>query len=104
MVWKTDMNKIFSIKVINKQMMKILTIAILLILSSVNLSFALEEQHNSEVKKQVVSGVKSSAKKQSAEEIEDPDLKLSIEQLKKKYPIGWLEKKYGKQAYEDCEE
>lgn len=27
----------------------------------------------------------------------DPDLKLSIEELKKKYPIGWLGKKYGNQ-------
>ncbi len=33
---------------------------------------------------------------------EDPDLKLSIEELKKKYPIDWLEKKYGKQDFEFC--
>ncbi len=74
-------------------MMKILTIAILLILSSVNLSFALEKQHNSEVKKQVISNMKSSATKQSTEEIADPDLKLSIEELKRKYPISLLDEK-----------
>ena len=27
--------------------------------------------------------------------VEDPDLKLSIEELRKKYPIDWLEKNYG---------
>ncbi len=32
---------------------------------------------------------------------QDPDLKLSIEELRKKYPIDWLEKKYG--DYNCCE-
>ena len=32
---------------------------------------------------------------------EDPDLKLSIEELKKKYPISWFDKKYG--DYNCCE-
>lgn len=27
--------------------------------------------------------------------VQDPDLNLSIEKLRKKYPIGWLEEKYG---------
>lgn len=30
---------------------------------------------------------------------EDPDLKLSIEELKKKYPITWLKRKYGDYRY-----
>ncbi len=77
----------------NKQMTKILAIAILFTLSSVNLAFALEKQHNSEVKRQVISGVKSSATKQPIKETEDPDLKLSIEELKKKYPISLLDEK-----------
>lgn len=34
--------------------------------------------------------------------IQDPDLNLSIEELRRKYPIGWLEKKYG--SYENCDE
>lgn len=33
---------------------------------------------------------------------EDPDLKLSIEELKKKYPIDWLEKKYGDSNHIFC--
>jgi len=32
---------------------------------------------------------------QIKQEFEDPDLKLSIEELRKKYPIDWLAKKYG---------
>ncbi len=33
---------------------------------------------------------------------EDPDLKLSIEELRKKYPIDWLEKKYGNFDNPEC--
>ena len=38
------------------------------------------------------------------QEIEDPDLKLSIEDLKKKYPIDWLEKKYGEASEKYCDD
>ncbi len=75
-----------------------LTVVILFILPSVNLSFALEKQQNSEMK----SNMKSSTTKQSTKEIADPDLKLSIDELKKKYPIGWLEKKYGSSNHPSC--
>jgi hypothetical protein len=34
-------------------------------------------------------------------EITDPDLKLSIEELREKYPIGWFDEKYG--TYDGCE-
>ena len=34
--------------------------------------------------------------------LKDPDLKLSIEELRKKYPITWFDKKYGE--YPDCED
>jgi hypothetical protein len=37
------------------------------------------------------------------EEVIDPDLKLSIEELKKKYPIDWFEKKYGNYLDNGCE-
>jgi len=33
---------------------------------------------------------------------EDPDLKLSIEELKKKYPITWLKKQYGDYNHPSC--
>ena len=36
-------------------------------------------------------------------ELEDPDLKLSIAELRKKYPIDWLEKKYGNYIEGGCE-
>lgn len=32
--------------------------------------------------------------------IEDPDLKLSIEELREKYPIDWFDKEYGE--YDEC--
>ncbi len=70
-------------------MTKILTVLILFILSSVDLAFSLEKQQNSEVKKQGVSDIKPKATKEN----EDPDLKLSIEELKKKYPISLLDEK-----------
>ncbi len=35
---------------------------------------------------------------------EDPDLKLSIEELKKKYPIDWLKEKYGDYNNDFCQE
>ncbi len=35
--------------------------------------------------------------------VEDPDLKLSIEELKKKYPITWFAKKYEKRDIEYCD-
>jgi len=34
--------------------------------------------------------------------IEDPDLQLSIEELRVKYPIDWLEEKYGKVTPSNC--
>ncbi len=37
-----------------------------------------------------------------AQTTQDPDLKLSLEELKKKYPIDWLSKKYGKIQENDC--
>lgn len=33
---------------------------------------------------------------------DDPDLKLSIEELRKKYPIDWLKKKYGEVSGDSC--
>lgn len=44
----------------------------------------------------------NTAKSSDVNSIEDPDLKLSIEQLRKKYPISWFDKKYGQ--YPDCED
>lgn len=38
----------------------------------------------------------------SQKEIEDPDLKLSIEELKKKYPIKWLKERYGDSNHPSC--
>jgi hypothetical protein len=37
------------------------------------------------------------------EEVIDPDLKLSIEELKKKYPIDWLKEKYGEVTESECD-
>jgi len=34
--------------------------------------------------------------------VEDPDLKLSIEELRKKYPINWLKKEYGDANHPSC--
>ena len=36
-------------------------------------------------------------------EIIDPDLKLSIEELRKKYPIGWMNEKFGNYFDNGCE-
>jgi hypothetical protein len=33
---------------------------------------------------------------------EDPDLKLSIEELRRKYPIGWLKERYGDSNHPSC--
>ncbi len=51
---------------------------------------------------------KKSVTSEVQKELEDPDLKLSIEELRKKYPIGWLAKKYGDYnefcRTDDCED
>ncbi|MES2961506.1 MAG: hypothetical protein V4694_03880 [Pseudomonadota bacterium] len=45
----------------------------------------------------------SKSKIQNSEQLgEDPDLKLSIKELRKKYPIGWLKKKYGDSKHPSC--
>lgn len=50
----------------------------------------------------VSANIKTTTDKTS--EVEDPDLQLSIEELRKKYPIDWLEKKYGKYIDGGCED
>jgi hypothetical protein len=40
---------------------------------------------------------------QEAKTIKDPDLDLSIEELRKKYPITWMEEKYGVVIPKDCD-
>lgn len=45
-----------------------------------------------------------SAEAATKQEITDPDLDLSIEELRKKYPIDWLEKKYGDSRNPLCED
>ena len=61
----------------------------LLLIFTTNNSFALDSNQDSTIN-------------QKAEIIEDPDLKLSIEELRKKYPIDWLSRKYGNVSGENC--
>ncbi|MES2961502.1 MAG: hypothetical protein V4694_03860 [Pseudomonadota bacterium] len=48
--------------------------------------------------------ISKSSIQNSEQLVEDPDLKLSIKELRKKYPIGWLKKKYGdpEKYYDFC--
>ncbi len=41
---------------------------------------------------------------ENSAEIKDPDLDLSIEELRKKYPINWMEEKYGDYMRDGCED
>ncbi len=72
-------------------MNKLILRTLVTILAFYFISIGAQADSNSEKAKDVL--VKS--------EIEDPDLKLSIEELKKKYPINWFDKKYG--DYSRCE-
>ena len=74
----------------NKIILKILAT----ILAFCFISFSTQAESNSEKAKDVP--VNS--------EIEDPDLKLSIEELKKKYPIDWMRNKYGDQNNKFCKD
>ena len=51
-----------------------------------------------------IAQISKSPTQNSEQSGEDPDLKLSIKELRKKYPIGWLKKKYGdpEKYYDFC--
>ena len=68
------------------------------LLTSVNYSLAAEGVKSSEALG-VAASINTTAV--AKDNLEDPDLKLSIEELRKKYPIAWFDKKYGK--YYPCE-
>jgi len=73
-------------------MIKIILRTLVAILTFCFISIGAQADSNSEKAKDV--SVKS--------KFENPDLKLSIEELKKKYPITWLNKKYGDSNHPSC--
>ena len=78
----------------------LVTASVIFTCLSLNFAFADAVRTDSKPQTQITKNNISESVSNSAS-VEDPDLKLSIEELRKKYPIDWFDKKFG--DYSQCE-